>query len=102
MTAPRRRWSFTLRTLFVVVTMFGCWLGWQAKTVHDRLAVKRQLEAAGGYAWPNDDESQRSWPRWRRFLGDQRMFGMELPPKYDPKLKAELESLFPEAYWVRN
>jgi hypothetical protein len=30
MTAPRRRWSFSLRTLFVLVTVFALPLGWTA------------------------------------------------------------------------
>jgi TRAP-type C4-dicarboxylate transport system permease small subunit len=28
--APKRRWSFSLRTLFVVITVLACWLGWGA------------------------------------------------------------------------
>jgi hypothetical protein len=28
-TAPRRRWSFTLRTLFVALTLLACWLGYR-------------------------------------------------------------------------
>jgi len=38
MTAPRRRWSFSLRTLFVVVTLAACWLGWQLNWIRDRHA----------------------------------------------------------------
>jgi len=39
MTAPRRRWfrfAFSLRTLFVVVTVFGCWLGYQLNWIRQR------------------------------------------------------------------
>ncbi len=37
MTAPRRRWfAFSLRTLFVVVAVFGCWLGWQLNWIRQR------------------------------------------------------------------
>lgn len=43
MTAPRRRWSFTLRTLFVAVTELCCWLGWQLHIVRERNAVKEML-----------------------------------------------------------
>jgi len=36
MTAPKRRWfSFSLRTLFVVVTAFAVWLGCGAWTFQD-------------------------------------------------------------------
>ncbi len=35
--AAKRRWfRFSLRTLFVVVTVFGVWLGWEIKYVRDR------------------------------------------------------------------
>jgi hypothetical protein len=36
--APKRRWfQFSLRTMFVVVTVFACWLGWGP-------VVERQLD----------------------------------------------------------
>jgi hypothetical protein len=35
--APKRRWfAYSLRTLFVVVTVFGCWLGWNINIVRQR------------------------------------------------------------------
>jgi len=39
MTAPRRRWlqfAFSLRTLFVVVTVCACWLGYQLNWISQR------------------------------------------------------------------
>jgi len=52
-TVPRqRRWyQFSLRTLFVVITLFGIWLGWQLywfKTRHDWLEEKNYLAAFPG------------------------------------------------------
>ena len=44
----RRRWfrlAFSLRTLFVVVTGFAVWLGWNAQIVRERKAVLREIEA---------------------------------------------------------
>ncbi len=53
---PKRRWfKLTLRTLFVVVTVFGVWLGWNVHQVHerDRLLESRDflraLESPTGY-----------------------------------------------------
>jgi hypothetical protein len=35
--APKRRWfRFSLRTLFVVVTVLGCWLGYELNWVRER------------------------------------------------------------------
>ena len=36
MSIPKRRWfrfAFSLRTLFIVVTLFGCWLGYQINSL---------------------------------------------------------------------
>ena len=46
---PRRRYfRFELRTMFVVLTVFTLWLGWQAKIVRDRKEAIVKLRA--GYA----------------------------------------------------
>ena len=35
--APKRRWfRYSLRTLFVVVTLFGCWLGYELNWLRQR------------------------------------------------------------------
>ena len=37
MTAPKRRWfRFSLRMMFVVVTVFGCWLGYELNWIRQR------------------------------------------------------------------
>ena len=37
--APRRRWfAFSLRTMFIVVTLFGCWLGYELHWIRQRHA----------------------------------------------------------------
>ena len=50
MTAPpKRRWfRFSLRTMFVVVTVFGVWLGWNLQIVRERNAVKAMVLSRGG------------------------------------------------------
>jgi len=46
---PKRRWfSFSLRTMFVVVTLFGCWLGNELHRVRDRRAMAKEIERMGG------------------------------------------------------
>jgi hypothetical protein len=49
---PKRRWSFSLRVLFLVVTVVGIWLGWNLKQVRDRermlaLIVERDATVIG-------------------------------------------------------
>jgi hypothetical protein len=81
--APKRRWfkfSFSLRTLFVVVTALGCWLGIEAdRALKQRRAVEmvRNLGGMVGYryqriATSNWDPSVEPWaPQWlRQTLGE--------------------------------
>ena len=43
MRKPRRRWfSYSLRTFFVLLTMFGVWLGVQVKWIRDRREFVRK------------------------------------------------------------
>lgn len=47
---PHRRWfRFGLRTMFVVLTVFSLWLGWQAKIVRDRRGLWHMINDRGGY-----------------------------------------------------
>jgi hypothetical protein len=64
--APKRRWfRFSLRTLFVVVTVIACWLGWNVHVVRQRQAVWREIVA--------EDEARNKVlqriPRWGGFTG---------------------------------
>ncbi len=48
-TPPRRRWfCFSLRTLFVAVTLLAVigWLGWNLKQVRERSAVRPELHGS--------------------------------------------------------
>ena len=46
---PRRRWlQFSLRTMFVVVTVFCVWMGFTAKRARDQREAVEAIEALGG------------------------------------------------------
>src|SRR5713101_1137558 len=53
---PRRRWfRFSLRTLFVLLTLFCVWLGVQVKWIQDRHKALDWVEAhpvSGVYSYP--------------------------------------------------
>ena len=113
MTAPpKRRWfSFSLRTMFVVVTVFGVWLGWQLKIVRDRKALLaeisheqhtlEEMEAdpsgnGGSNAhWAADFPFARI-PLYRRLLGDKSYPHLVLEAT-SPQLLERIENAFPEA-----
>ena len=118
---PKRRYLrfvFSLRTMFVVVTIFGVWLGWELRIVHERKYILRQLEqnfpgsfqlisleateadtsrvVMGAYG---DYEFMRV-SRIRRFLGDESYARIALPPSLEPQFIERAEHAFPEAALV--
>jgi hypothetical protein len=44
---PRRWFRFSLRTMFVGVTVLAVWLGWHASIVHQRKLMRSKLESRG-------------------------------------------------------
>jgi hypothetical protein len=50
----RRRFRYSLRTLFVVVTVLGCWLGYQLHRIGERRQFLAQPHVSYGY---EDDEN---------------------------------------------
>jgi hypothetical protein len=54
--APKRRWSFSLRTLFVVVTLAAAlmgWFVWEVQTVRERRRIWLDINGRGGYTITN-------------------------------------------------
>ena len=110
-TTPKRRWfAYSLRTLFVVVTVFGVWLGWNLKAVHDRQELNRQLEASGAEFFytsgvggniqmVQDGNPLTEVSAVRHFLGDKNVFGIFIPHKNLTPWESEAIRYFPEA-WV--
>ena len=117
MTAPHRRWfAFSLRTMFVVVTIFGAYLSWQMQIVRERKAVIAEIHRLGGDRdryWYAGLESWQADPvkskllgstnfeplrisRVRRMLGDETCLTMHLPPKLDPQWIERAERAYPE------
>ena len=115
--APRRRWlRFGLRTMFVVLTVFSVWLGWQAKIVRDRREALAKLESDGSKVMTTDDvepllgiNDMYSWndapwptiPRWRKWIGDKPIVHIVVQKPKDGDLE-QLHQLFPEAWWVQG
>ncbi|HEY2841704.1 MAG TPA: hypothetical protein VGJ26_21265 [Pirellulales bacterium] len=87
---PRRRWfQFGLRTVFVVVTAFAVCLGWELSIVRERQAVKQWIESNGGECWTLQEFakfpgqlSDETVPPWRRWMGDDSVFVVQVPKKF--------------------
>jgi hypothetical protein len=108
MTAPRRRWSFTLRTLFVVVTVLAIplsWVGYQLNWIRER---HRALEGGRvSHMWrkissEHPDEFGADDPPWQLRLFGERCRGETLIADglSDDEAK-RIQSLFPE-YKLHN
>jgi hypothetical protein len=105
---PRRRWfSYSLRTMFVVVTVFAIWLGWELSYIRERKdAIARLGEpeclfiASTGELRnmnPGNEALIATIPIWRRWLGDEPMAQVCLDAAQDSSLVEKLVELFPEA-----
>jgi hypothetical protein len=103
--APKRRWfRFSLRTLFVVVTLFGCWLGYNLNWIRARRNVLDSGEA-GLVDWgPYSARNNHSPPWPLGWFGEQspRTAGLVLTPSASDADLARVQSLFPEMRVTRH
>lgn len=90
---------FSLRTLFVLVTVLGLgfgWLAWQVHFVHERQRIVRVIQAGGGLAMRPEWISQLS--SIRRWLGDSARAILYLPEeRFSQSDAARFGEYFPEA-----
>src|SRR5258708_25825084 len=73
----RRRWfAFRLRTMFVVVTLFAAWLGWNVSIVNARRALRQSALKDASFIRPirSLQVAPAKTPElsiWRKWLGDE-------------------------------
>ena len=103
--APTNRWyRFRLRTLFVVVTVIACWLGYELNWIQERQQVRAWLETSE-HSWYAPSlvgaKVQANAPWGLSLFGEKGVVGIGVdvddfagPIPYTP---ATLKRLFPEA-----
>jgi hypothetical protein len=100
--SPTRWFRFRLRTLFVVMTLVACAVGWfvgQVRLVKEREKFQETLFAAGGgFEWTSNDFPKLPW--WRERLGDVGVEKVRVPYSCDAEIRADVKRLFPEAELV--
>jgi hypothetical protein len=114
-TKPKRRWfRFSLRTLFVFVTIACIWLGSQASTVYHRRQLLSRLDSVVLRGFPTyktimfhgnpcriegevmtAEEYQLPWIR--RAFGDKLVPIIGLPERMSPEEVKEFKTAFPES-----
>ena len=111
---PRRwfKWSwltFSLRSMFVVVTVFACWLGWELKFVRERKAWRAENEerivALGLMSWdpywdPYASPKRAHIPWWRMLMGDVAVEFLAFSEKASNEEFNYALRLFPEVLYV--
>jgi hypothetical protein len=95
---PRRRFQFSLRTLLIGVTLFAIpcgYVGWQAKIVRDRKAIRERMKSGALFFGPNDYKMDAPAVPWlRSLMGDNGVEGVVILYEKD---RDEVQAAFPEA-----
>jgi hypothetical protein len=108
----KRRWlRFSLRTMFVLVTVASIvlgWMGWNLQIVRQRQSARKWLEDKGGQFWEiqlsftghpfaRDPDIAHAPARLRTMLGDRPAMTIELPSTLTETERLRIWNLFPEA-----
>lgn len=105
----RRRWlRFGLRTLFLVTTIacVALWLGREMQLVQERQALRDHLKAKQESVfvaadWPDFSTRPIEVSRLRRWMGDEAVVAINLPPGSTEAEVNHARKLFPEAVGIR-
>ena len=112
---PKRRWfRFSLRMLFVLVTVLCVWIGWNANIVRERKSILAEIErtigpikigvleeAEADHANIKIAQNEFEWARVsriRRMLSDRTYLSVHVPGPIDARLAERLEIAFPESH----
>lgn len=111
MTKPLSRWfRFSLRTFFVVLTLFGVWFGLQVKWIQKRRDTLRWIKAHGGqeisyesivYLVGDPLPPPKPVPWSLRMLGEPSVYNISIINGTDETVQ-RVKSLFPEAENIFN
>ncbi|HZZ73585.1 MAG TPA: hypothetical protein VFE24_15130 [Pirellulales bacterium] len=105
---PKRHWhQFSLRTLFVVVTLLAipcAYVGWQAKIVVKRkVMIEKIVEGGGAFSYfvppipPANYAPPESVPWCRHLLGDCEVWIIAPPASMEDDQAYAIKEMFPEA-----
>lgn len=100
------RFQFSMRTLFIVVTLLTipcAYVGYQNKIVAERKSMQTKIEELGGNTfWIDVVFYPGTLPVIRRWLGDEPICIVMVPESVQPSFVEEIKRVFPEASIERN
>jgi hypothetical protein len=97
--------------MFIVLTVFCLWLGWQVETVRQRKQIRDYVSQHGGDVLTYADWDRATTPRgaasapspqislvppWRRWLGDEAIRYLGFNAGAPPEMLHKARKLFPE------
>jgi hypothetical protein len=92
---PRRRWfAFSIRTLFVLVTVLGCWFGYSMNWIHQRRERARDDDA---FVEISNSTPPIPAPFVLRLLGEEGVWRVSIPGDAPDDDLERTKTLFPEA-----
>jgi uncharacterized membrane protein YecN with MAPEG domain len=99
---------FSLRTLFIVVAIFGGWLSWELQVVRERQKMRVWISQHHGFTvgFPTQGMMLRPqgllsrFPRYRHLLGDEPVMHIGLHEPIPISDLEEIDRLFPEAMFL--
>jgi hypothetical protein len=96
---PRLRFRFSLKWLFLLVTLVACWLGWNLHLIHQREVVSRFIaERNAGFTLGPSPKPWRNLPWTWRLLQVQPVQRIDVPRKGLDQADCDLiKASFPEA-----
>jgi hypothetical protein len=111
--SPRRWFNFSLRTMFVLVTLLSCWLAWETSVVRHRKAVLDGLKTNGAIRFTTAKAWEERYPGGsplgrparislvRQWLGDEAIQEIQYQSWFYVEFVkvdlAEVKRAFPEA-----
>ena len=94
----KRHWSFSLRTLFALMTVVALIVGYPAMKVTERRWLARRLETRGALVVTWSDETGHDPPAILRAFGAKPVQWIELPKKgFTSFDMSHIAGCFPEA-----
>jgi hypothetical protein len=100
----RPSFRFSLRAIFVMVTVFALWLGWELKFISERRAIHKWVVDSGGVTVLGTDQHEIARgivhiPFWRRWLGDYAVGMVKLEAHATPADVKRVKAAFPEVLY---
>jgi hypothetical protein len=92
---PRRWFRFSLRTMFLVMTVFCCWPGYQLNWIRQRHTALERHHPPFKFLSPRNQSVDAPWSI--SILGESGAIAILIRPDTDAAERESIQKLFPES-----